>query len=69
MQAASETTCYRKLQKGSIWAFIILLGSGSAMALSATVNHRVILWSMGTVLAGMSGIFVTLGLVAKNKLR
>jgi hypothetical protein len=66
---ATNIECYAKLQKASVFAFIVLLGSGTAMVLIATIVHNVYFWSYGTVIAGMSGIFVTLGLIAKDKLK
>lgn len=59
----------QKLRKASTLAFIVLLGGGSAMVLIATSTHDVIMWAMGIPIAGMSGVFVTLGMSAKNKLR
>lgn len=60
---------YTKLQKASVMAFIVLLGGGASMVLIATITHDVIMWAMGVPIAGMSGIFVTLGLIAKGKLK
>ena len=60
---------YTKLQKASVLAFIVLLAGGSSMVLLATITHNVIMWAMGVPIAGMSGIFVTLGLIAKSKLK
>ena len=59
----------QKIRKTSALAFIVLLGGGSAMVLLAIPSHNVIMWAMGLPIAGMSGIFVTMGLIAKQKLR
>lgn len=60
---------YEKQQKAFTMAFIVLLGSGAAMVLLAIPTHNVYFWAYGVVIAGMSGIFVTLGLQAKDKLK
>ena len=69
MSSKSEATILKKIQKASVLAFIVLLGGGAAMVLISTITHNVIMWAMGIPIAGMSGVFVTLGLIAKNKVR